>query len=428
MPEVNQGTYLMDFDYSAKVNEHIELLEAFMNEHVYPREREHHEFVMDQGNLWQQPPVVEELKVKAKAAGIWNWFLPAEYGELSPGLSNLEFAPLAEVMGRVPWSFEVFNCSAPDRGNMEVLAKFGTKEQQDMWLTPLLAGEIRSTYAMTEPQVASSDATNMQLTIERDGGEYVLNGRKWWSSNIMHPHNKVLLTMGLSNPDAPRHQQHSTVLVPRDSAGLEVVRAVDVFGNYHSPGGHGELSFTNVRIPVDNIIVGEGQGFAIAQGRLGPGRFQYAMTNVGMAQRMLELMCARADQRRPFGRKISENSSVRQDIARARCNIEQARLLVLKAASEMDKAGAKGARDYISMVKIVGPKLAHDVAERAMQIFGGKGVSGDTPIAEMYVMGRLMRIADGPDEVHMNQLAKLTMAQVDLRREAGQGGVDWFGD
>ncbi|MFT7597130.1 MAG: acyl-CoA dehydrogenase [Acidimicrobiales bacterium] len=418
----------MDFDYSPKVNEHIEMLSSFMDEHVYPREREHHEFVMDQNNLWVQPPVVEELKVKAKAAGIWNWFLPAEYGEWSPGLTNLEFAPLAEIMGRLPWSFEVFNCSAPDRGNMEVLAKFGSAEQQDMYLRPLLAGEIRSTYAMTEPQVASSDATNMQLTIERDGDEYVLNGRKWWSSNIMHPLNQVLITMGVTDPNAPRHQQHSMVLVPRDAEGLEVVRTVEVFGNYHSPAGHGELKYTDVRVPVDNIVLGEGQGFTIAQGRLGPGRFQYAMTNVGMAQRMLELMCARADQREPFGRKISENSSVRQDIARARCNIEQARLLVLKAAAEMDKAGAKGARDYISMVKIVGPKLAHDVAERAMQIFGGKGVSGDTPIADMYVLGRLMRIADGPDEVHMNQLAKLTMAQAEMARQAGQGGIDWYGD
>jgi acyl-CoA dehydrogenase len=379
-------------------------------------------------NRWKQPPVIEELKAEAKKAGIWNWFLPVEYGEWSPGFTNLEFAPMAEVMGRQPWSFEVFNCSAPDRGNMEVLARFGTPEQQDQWLRPLLAGEIRSTYAMTEPQVASSDATNMQLTIERDGDEYVLNGRKWWSSNIMHPLNQLLITMGVSNPDAPRHQRHAMVIVPRDTPGLEVVRLVEVFGNYHSPGGHGELKYTNVRVPVDNIILGEGQGFTIAQGRLGPGRFQYAMTNVGMAQRMLELMCARADQRVAFGRKLSENSSVRQDIARARCAIEQARLLVLKAAAEMDRAGAKGARDYISMVKIVGPKLAHDVAERAMQVFGGKGVSGDTPIAEMYTLGRLMRIADGPDEVHMNQLAKLTMAQVEIQRQAGAGGLSWYGD
>ncbi len=418
----------MDFDYSPKVRELAAQLEAFMEENVYPREREHHDFISDPANLWKQPPVVEELKGKAKAAGIWNWFLPAEYGEWSPGLTNLEFAPLAEIMGRQPWSFEVFNCSAPDRGNMEVLARFGSAEQQDQWLRPLLAGEIRSTYAMTEPQVASSDATNISLTIERDGDEYVLNGRKWWSSNIMHPLNEVLVTMGVSNPDSARHQRHSMILVPRHTPGLEVVRVVEVFGNVHSPVGHGELKFTNVRVPVDNIILGEGQGFTIAQGRLGPGRFQYAMTNVGMAQRMLDLMCARADQRSPFGKKISEQSSVRQDIARARCNIEQARLLVLKAAAEMDKSGAKGARDYISMVKIVGPKLAHDVADRAMQIFGGKGVSGDTPIAEMYVMGRMMRIADGPDEVHMNQLAKLTMAQVEIQRMAGKGGIEWFGD
>ena len=418
----------MDFDYSPKVMEAKERLEAFMDEHVYPAEREHHDFVAAPENLWKQPPVVEELKDKARAAGIWNWFLPAEYGDWSPGFTNLEFAPLAEVMGRLPWSFEVFNCSAPDRGNMEVLAKFGSQEQQDQWLRPLLDGRIRSTYAMTEPQVASSDATNMQLTIDRDGDEYVLNGRKWWSSNIMHPLNEVLITMGVTNPDSPRHQQHSMVLVPRDSPGLEVVRCVEVFGNYHSPAGHGELKYTDVRVPVENLILGEGQGFTIAQGRLGPGRFQYAMTNVGMAQRMMELMCARADEREPFGRKISEYSSVRQDIARARCSIEQARLLVLKAAAEMDKSGAKGARDYISMVKIIGPKLAHDVAERAMQIFGGKGVSGDTPIAEMYVTGRLMRIADGPDEVHMNQLAKFTMAQTELQRKAGHGGIDWYGD
>ncbi len=418
----------MDFEYSPKVVEAQDQLRTFMDEHVFPREREHHDFVTNQANLWQQPPVVEELKAKAKEAGIWNWFLPAEYGEWSPGFTNLEFAPLAEIMGRLPWSFEVFNCSAPDRGNMEVLAKFGSADQQDQWLRPLLAGEIRSTFAMTEPQVASSDATNMQLTIERDGDEYVLNGRKWWSSNVMHPLNDVLITMGVTDPNAPRHQQHSMVLVPRDTDGLEVVRALEVFGNYHSPGGHGELRYTDVRVPVDNIILGEGQGFTIAQGRLGPGRFQYAMTNVGMAQRMLELMCTRAEAREPFGRKISENSSVRQDIARARCSIEQARLLVLKAAAEMDVSGAKGARDYISMVKIVGPKLAHDVAERAMQIFGGKGVSGDTPIADMYILGRLMRIADGPDEVHMNQLAKLTMAQVEIERRAGRGGIDWYGD
>jgi acyl-CoA dehydrogenase len=418
----------MDFDYSPKVRENLEKLEAFMDAHVYPAEEEHTRFINDPANLWVQPPIVEELKAKAREAGIWNWFLPAEYGDWSPGFTNVEFAPLAEVMGRVPWSFEVFNCSAPDRGNMEVLAKYGTPEQQDQWLRPLLEGRIRSTYGMTEPQVASSDATNISLTIERDGDHYVLNGRKWWSSNIYHPHCELVITMGVSNPDNQRHQRHSMIIVPKDTPGLELVRPLSVFGNVHSPAGHGELAYHDVRVPVDNIILGEGRGFEIAQGRLGPGRFQYAMTCVGMAQRMLDLVCARAEQREPFGRKISEFSSTRQDIARMRCQIEETRLLVLKAAAEMDKGGAKGARDYISMVKIVGPKLAHDVAERAMQIFGGKGVSDDTPIAEMYVMGRLMRIADGPDEVHMNQLAKLTMAQAEISRQQGKGGIHWYGD
>ncbi|MDE0845851.1 MAG: acyl-CoA dehydrogenase family protein [Actinomycetota bacterium] len=418
----------MDFEYNTKTMEHVERLETFMEAHVYPAERQHHDFIENPDNLWQQPPVVEELKAKAQEAGIWNWFLPAEYGDWSPGFTNLEYAPLAEVMGRVPWSFEVFNCSAPDRGNMEVLAKYGTSEQQDQWLRPLMEGRIRSTYGMTEPQVASSDATNMELQIERDGNHYVLNGRKWWSSNIYHPLCEFVITMGVTNPDNNRHQRHSMVIVPKDTPGLEIVRPLSVFGNFHSPAGHGELAYHDVRVPIDNIILGEGRGFEIAQGRLGPGRFQYAMTNVGMAQRMLDMMCARAEGREPFGSKISEFSSTRQDIARARCAIEQARLLVLKAAAEMDKSGAKGARDYISMVKIVGPKLAQDVAERAMQIFGGKGVSGDTPIAEMFVMGRLMRIADGPDEVHMNQLAKLTLAQSEIARQSGKGGVHWYGD
>jgi acyl-CoA dehydrogenase len=418
----------MDFDYSPKVLEARARLEAFMEQHVYPREAEHDRFVDDPAHLWEQPPMVEDLKVLAREQGLWNWFLPPEYGEFSGGFHNVEYAPLAEVMGRVPWSFEIFNCSAPDRGNMEVLARYGTPEQQDRWLRPLLEGRIRSCYAMTEPQVASSDATNIELRIERDGGHYVLNGRKWYASNIFHPHCEVLLVMGITSPDGLRHQRHSTILVPKDTPGLEIVRPMQAFGQYDSPGGHGELAFHDVRLPIENIIVGEGRGFDIAQGRLGPGRFQYAMTNVGMAQRCLELMCARAEERVAFGQKLSDQSSVRQDIARSRCEIEQVRLLVLKAAAEMDRSGAKGARDYISMVKIVGPKLAHDVAERAMQVFGGKGVSGDTPIAEMYVMGRLMRIADGPDEVHMNQLAKLTMAQVEIERQAGRGGIDWYGD
>ena len=402
----------MEFDYSAKVLEAKTRLEAFMAENVYPHEVEHDEFVDDQDNLWTQWPRMDGLKAMAREQGLWNFFLPPEYGEFSAGFHNVEFAPLAEVMGRVPWSFEIFNCSAPDRGNMEVLARFGTAEQQDRWLRPLLEGRIRSCYAMTEPQVASSDATNISLRIDRDGKDYVLNGRKWYSSNIFHPLCEVLLVMGVSNPDGLRHQRHSTILVPKDTAGLEIVRPMKSFGGWDSPGGHGELRFTDVRVPMENIVLGEGRGFDIAQGRLGPGRFQYAMTNVGMAQRMLELMCARSEERVAFGQKLSEQSSVRQDIGRSRCEIEQVRLLVLKAAAEMDRSGAKGARDYISMVKIAGPKLAQDVAERAIQIFGAKGVSQDTPLPSMWTLARIMRIADGPDAVHLSQLAKLTIRQL----------------
>jgi len=402
----------MDFEHSPKVIEARDRLRAFMDAHVYPREAEHDDFVNDPANLWRQPPMIEELKALARSEGLWNWFLPPEYGEFSGGFHNLEFAPLAEEMGRLPWSFEIFNCSAPDRGNMEVLARYGTPEQQDRWLRPLLEGRIRSCYAMTEPQVASSDATNITLTIRRDGDHYVLNGRKWYASNIFHPLCEVLLVMGISSPDGLRHQRHSTILVPKDTPGLEVVRPMQAFGDFDSPGGHGELAFHDVRVPIDNMILGEGRGFEIAQGRLGPGRFQYAMTNVGMAQRCLELMCARAEERVAFGQKLSDQSSVRQDIARSRCEIEQARLLVLKAAAEMDRAGAKGARDYISMVKIIGPALAENVAQRAIQVFGAKGVSQDTPMASMWKLARIMRIADGPDEVHMSQLAKLTIRQL----------------
>ncbi len=402
----------MDFEHSPKVLEARGRLEAFMAGHVYPREAEHDDFVEDPANLWRQPPMIEELKAKAREQGLWNWFLPPEYGEFSGGFHNVEFAPLAEVMGRVPWSFEIFNCSAPDRGNMEVLARYGTPEQQDRWLRPLLEGRIRSCYAMTEPQVASSDATNISLTMARDGDSYVLNGRKWYASNIFHPHCELLLVMGVSNPDGLRHQRHSTILVPKDTPGLEIVRPMKAFGDYDSPGGHGELAFHDVRVPVENMILGEGRGFEIAQGRLGPGRFQYAMTNVGMAQRCLELMCARAEERVAFGQKLSDQSSVRQDIALSRCEIEQARLLVLKAAAEMDRSGAKGARDYISMVKIVGPAMAQRVAERAIQVHGAKGVSQDTPMTRIWSMARIMRIADGPDQVHMSQLAKLTLRQL----------------
>ena len=401
----------MNFDHSPKVLELKAQLEAFMDEDIYPNEKEYYEFTRDQNNLWKHPPFMEDLKAKAKAAGIWNWFLPKEYEPWSPGLNNIEFAPLAEVMGRAPWSFEVFNCSAPDRGNMEVLAKFGTPEQQERWLKPLLAGEIRSTYSMTEPQVASSDATNMELEIKRDGDDYVLNGRKWWSSNIMHPLNKLLLVMGVTNPDNERHERHSTILVPRDSAGLKIVRTMTALESYHSPGGEGELRFTDVRVPASNLIWGEGKGFAIAQGRLGPGRFQYAMTCVGAAQRVLDLMCVRVEERVAFGQKLSKQSSIRQDIAKSRCEIEQARLLVLRAAAAMDEGGLEAAREYIPMVKIVGPNMCWNVADRAMQAFGGQGVNEDTIIPKVWAMARTMRIADGPDQVHMSQLGKMTIAR-----------------
>jgi len=384
-------------------------LEAFMQEHIYPREHDWQEFTLDQNNLWQVPPWFDGLREKAKAAGLWNLFLPAEYQPWSPGLSNSEIAPLFETMSKVSWAQPVFNCNAPDRGNMEVLAKYGTPEQQAQWLEPLLAGDIRSAYAMTEPQVASSDATNMELEITRDGDEYVLNGRKWWTTNAVGDRCKIMLVMGRSNPDATRHRQHSTILVPRDTPGITMVRALRVFDSYHSPGGEAEFLFENVRVPVSNMIKGEGCGFEIAQGRLGPGRFQYAMMFVGMAQRSLELMCERAVSRVAFGEQLSKKTSVQHEIARSRCDIEQCRLLVLSAAEKMDKLGVDAARADISMLKIVAPKMCEDVSSRAMQIFGGMGVCQDTPLAHIFTTSRFCRIADGPDEVHMSQLAKLTI-------------------
>ena len=384
-------------------------LEAFMQEHIYPREHDWQEFTLDQNNLWQVPPWFDGLREKAKAAGLWNLFLPAEYQPWSPGLSNSEIAPLFETMSKVSWAQPVFNCNAPDRGNMEVLAKYGTPEQQAQWLEPLLAGDIRSAYAMTEPQVASSDATNMELEITRDGDEYVLNGRKWWTTNAVGDRCKIMLVMGRSNPDATRHRQHSTILVPRDTPGITMVRALRVFDSYHSPGGEAEFLFENVRVPVSNMIKGEGCGFEIAQGRLGPGRFQYAMMFIGMAQRCLELMCARAEERVAFGTKLNKKTSVQHEIARSRCDIEQCRLLTLHAAEIMDEQGVKAAMPYISMLKIVAPKMCQDVADRAMQIFGGAGVCQDTMIPEAFTTARFCRIADGPDEVHMSQLGKLTI-------------------
>jgi acyl-CoA dehydrogenase len=399
----------MSFELTERAEQLNTQLKAFMDEHIYPREADYDEFTNDHRNLWQYPEWFEELKQEARNQGLWNLFLPAEYKPWSPGLSNLEIAPLFETMSRSAWAQQIFNCNAPDRGNMEVLAKYGTKEQQDKWLMPLLAGEIRSAYAMTEPDVASSDATNMELKIERDGDEYVLNGRKWWTTNVIGPKCKLMLVMGKSNDQAPRHQQHSTILVPTDTPGVSIARPLRVFGEYHSPGGEGDVIFRNVRVPVSNLILGEGRGFEIAQGRLGPGRFQYAMMFVGMAQRSLELMCERAVSRVAFGEQLSKKTSVQHEIARSRCDIEQCRLLVLSAAEKMDKLGVDAARADISMLKIVAPKMCEDVSSRAMQIFGGMGVCQDTPLAHIFTTSRVCRIADGPDEVHMSQLAKLTI-------------------
>ena len=402
----------MSFETNEKAKALNVQLEAFMLKHVFPREHDWKEWSHAPENLWQTPEWFDELRAMAKAEGLWNLFLPKEYEPWSPGLTNVEIAPLFETMSKVVWAQPIFNCNAPDRGNIEVLAKFGTPEQQDKWLYPLLSGDIRSAYAMTEPDVASSDATNMELTIERDGNDYVLNGKKWWTTGAINPRCKVMLVMGKSNPENDRYRQHSTILVPRDTPGVELVRPLRAFDSLHSPGGEAELNFNNVRVPSSNLIKGEGCGFEIAQGRLGPGRFQYAMQFVGMAQRCLELMCARAEERVAFGEKLSKKTSVQHEIARSRCEIEQVRLLTLRAAEIMDQQGLDEARPYISMVKIVAPQMAQNVADRAMQVFGGMGVCQDTLIPDVFTFSRICRIADGPDEVHMSQLAKLTLREL----------------
>ena len=405
----------MAYQIGEKAKAIHERLKIFMEQHIYPREKDYDEFTSNHENLWQYPDWYEDLKKEAKKQELWNLFLPREYAPWSPGLTNVEIAVLFETMSRSAWAQQVFNCNAPDRGNMEVLAKYGTPEQQKEWLDPLLDGKIRSAYAMTEPDVASSDATNMELEIKRDGDEYVLNGRKWWTTNVINPHCKIMLVMGKSNPGNSRHTQHSTILVPTDTPGVEIVRSLRVFGENHSPGGEGDVVFKNVRVPVANLILGEGRGFEIAQGRLGPGRFQYAMMFVGMAQRSLELMCDRAQNRVAFGEALSKKTSVQHEIARSRCDIEQCRLLVMAAAEKMDNHGIDAARDYISMLKIVAPKMCEDVSSRAMQIFGGMGVCQDTPLAHIFTTSRFCRIADGPDEVHMSQLAKLTMRSLSTK-------------
>ena len=401
----------MNFEYSDKVAGLIAQIEAFMDEHIYPNEQTYYDFVHDQNNRWQEWPGMEALKDKAREQGLWNLFLPHEYGEFSPGLTNLEYAPLAEIFGRVPWSSQVFNCSAPDTGNMEVLAKFGSPEQQEKWLKPLLNGEIRSAYVMTEPQVASSDATNLELSIIPDGDDYVINGRKWWISNAMHPRCDLFIVMGKTDFDAPRHAQHSQILVPRDTPGVTFVRHQTVFGSYNSPGGESELRFDNVRVPKENLILGEGRGFEIAQGRLGPGRIHHCMRSIGQAQRALEYMARRVDSRVAFGKKLADQSSIRQDVAKSFCEVEMARLLTLKAADAMDRFGNKQAKDLIAAIKVVAPTMAQTVSDRAIQAHGGMGVSEDTPIAHFFTLNRYVRLTDGPEEVHMSQLGKQKIAE-----------------
>ena len=396
----------MNFEYSQKSKDLQVKLTAFIEEHIVPVEAEFHAFQQNTENLWKRWPKTEELKQKAKNAGLWNLFLPKDYGDLSPGLTNLEYAPLAEIMGRRIWISEIFNCSAPDTGNMEVLAKYGNDTQKDAWLTPLMAGEIRSAFLMTEPEVASSDATNIETSIVLEGDEYVINGRKWWSSGGMDPHCKVAIVMGKTDPNASRHQQQSMVLVPLDTPGVEIIRPLSVLGFYDSPEGHAEILLNNVRVPKDHLILGEGRGFEIAQGRLGPGRIHHCMRLVGMAQYALELMSQRTLEREAFGKKFVDFSSIRHEIAKSQCEIEQARLLTLSAADKMDKLGNKESKDIIAMIKIVVPKMALKVIDRAMQILGGKGVGPDTQLAHYFAIARMLRLADGPDEVHMYQLGK----------------------
>ncbi len=398
----------MDFSYSPKTQELLDKLIAFRDEHIYPNEEVFSRQV-NEGDRWAAVPVVAELQALAREQGLWNLFLPEpEYGA---GLSNLEYAPLAEVMGCNEWAPEVFNCGAPDTGNMEVIARYGNEEQKEQWLKPLLTAEIRSCFAMTEPGVASSDATNMEATAVREGDEWVLNGRKWWISGAGDPRCKIAIFMCLTNPEAGRHEQHSQILVPMDAPGVTVVRPLNVFGYDHAPHGHCEIMFDKVRVPYGNVILGEGRGFEIAQGRLGPGRIHHCMRSIGTAERALELMCRRGMQRTAFGKPLIKLGGNFDVVAESRIEIEQARLLVLKAAWLMDNVGNKAAASEISQIKVVAPNIALKVIDRAIQMHGGAGVCQDVPLAEMYANQRTLRLADGPDEVHRMLVARRELAK-----------------
>lgn len=403
----------MDFEYAPKVKSLQGQLTSFLNEHIYPNEALVNQQIAT-GDRWTPIPLIEELKSKAKAAGLWNLFLPESPS--GAGLKNIEYAPLCEIMGRVSWAPEVFNCSAPDTGNMEVLERYGSAAHKEQWLKPLLAGEIRSCFGMTEPSVASSDATNIQASIVLDGDSYVINGRKWWSSGAGDPRCQLIIFMGKTDPSAAKHKQQSMILVPMKTPGVKIERLLSVFGYDHAPHGHGEISFQDVRVPASNLLLGEGRGFEIAQGRLGPGRIHHCMRLIGVAERALELLCRRASSRVAFGRKISEMGTIRADIANSRMEIEQARLLTLKAASMMDTVGNKGARSEIAAIKVLAPNVALRVVDRAIQAHGAMGVCEDTFLAAAWANSRTLRLADGPDEVHMEAIAKWELGKYDESR------------
>lgn len=407
----------MDFEYSDRVKQLLERLRGFMDEHVYPAEKTFHEQLQE--DRWGEPKILQELKVKAREAELWNLFLPDP--RFGAGLTNLEYAPLAEEMGRVLFASEIFNCSAPDTGNMEVLTQYGSPEQQAQWLRPLLEGEIRSAFAMTEPKVASSDATNIETSIVRDGDDYVINGHKFYISGALNRRCKILIVMGKTDAENPdRYRQQSQILVPSDAPGVNIIRPMTVFGYDDAPEGHAEIIFENVRVPAENLILGEGRGFEIAQGRLGPGRIHHCMRLIGQAQRALEMMASRSEERIAFGRPLSKQGSVREDIAKSACEIEQARLLTLKAADQMDRHGNKAAKDLIAMIKIVAPQMACNVIDRAIQIHGAAGLGQDFGLAQQYAYARTIRLADGPDQVHMMQLGRNLAARYHAESQGGK--------